>query len=98
MSTHLEAVRGLANELSSALADIVEAVKDGHSNTSEISATLAEMLKLARAAKPPGEVHPVFNVPPATVTVMPAPVIERIDHEYDTKGRLVRSVPVYRGS
>lgn len=98
MPNELEALRGLANELSSALADIVEAVKDGHANTSEMSATLAEMLELARGVKPPGELQPVFNVPAATVTVMPAPVLEHVDHEYDTKGRLVRSVPVYRGT
>jgi hypothetical protein len=91
-------LQALAAEVSGALADLIETVRDGGSNLSEVSSTLVEMLDILKAAKPAETMQPVFNVPSSQVTVMPSPRIEHIEHEYDLKGRLVRSVPVYKGT
>jgi CO dehydrogenase/acetyl-CoA synthase gamma subunit (corrinoid Fe-S protein) len=97
MAAELDALKGLVDELSSALADLVLAAQEGQANTGEISTTLAEMLELARAAKdkPAQEVPaPQVNVTvqPAAVTVMPALGGDfEITHTYDGDGRIQRS-------
>lgn len=84
-----EDLKKLADEVSTALADLVEAAQEGHANTGEISTTLAEMLEVLKARK---ESQIVVHAPPAQVTVMPAPAGDfDITHQYDKAGRLVTS-------
>jgi hypothetical protein len=78
----------LANEVSSAVADLVEAAKENTASGDAIAQVLAEMVELARSRK---EQPIVVNVSPTPVNVhIPASEFE-ICHEYDVGGRLVKS-------
>ena len=78
----------LANEVSSAVADLVEAAKENTASRDGIAAALAEMVEIARARKEP-QITVQVNPTPVTVNV-PASEFE-VCHEYDDSGRLVKS-------
>lgn len=78
----------LANEVSSAVADLVEAAKENTASGDAIAQVLAEMVELARSRKEP---QITVNVSPTPVNVNIPAVEFEVCHEYDQSGRLVKS-------
>jgi len=86
MSNELQA---LADEVSGALADLIETVREGGANLSEVSSTLVEMLELLKAAKPGEPAQVNVTVQPAEVVVIRGNRRHRGTFEYDSEtGRL----------
>ena len=92
MNDKAQAFETLLNELSAALADVVDTMKAGQDSSNEIAAALADMVELLEKRKPDTAVAdlieavkairiqaPAVNVSPTPITVTPVvEIIERV--------------------
>lgn len=102
MSGEPQAVEALVTELSTALADLVQAAQESQANTGEIGATLVDLLDVLKAHKPGGSTEDLCKAirelkPQVTVNVSPTPInnvvnVERgaykFAFDYDAQDRI----------
>jgi hypothetical protein len=91
----------LINELSSALADLVEVAQQGQASSKQIAAALADMRDALKAQKPDDSTQALCDAiraikPQVTVNVEPTPIVVNVERgafkmefKYDSHDRIV---------